>query len=224
MSLGQHDTISVAGPKRAQDPEVKREVIEFVKMVVWFLLLFYVLRGWVIEGYEVQGPSMEPTLQNGERILVFKLPQSLSRTWLVGDFIDGTSPGNIVVFTSPDDSSKRYVKRVVAKGPRGNGTKTVGAEGQEGGPAINEGVPVSVEEGALFVNNRRVVEMYLPEGASPLVGSAHGALLGDGEHYMLGDNRLQSKDSRVFGPIQDDKIIGIAVLRFWPLRKISVLR
>ncbi len=224
MSLGQHDTISVAGPKRAQDPEVKREVIEFVKMVVWFLLLFYVLRGWVIEGYEVQGPSMEPTLHNGERILVFKLPQSLSRTWLVGDFIDGASPGSIVVFTSPDDTSKRYVKRVVAKGPRGDGTKMVVAEGQEGGPATGEGVPVSVEGGALFVNNRRVDETYLPEGASPLIGSPHGALLGDGEHYMLGDNRVRSKDSRVFGPIQDDKIIGIAVLRFWPLKKISILR
>lgn len=224
MSLGKHDAISVTGPNQAQDPEVKREVIEFVKMVVWFLLLFYVLRGWVIEGYEVQGPSMEPTLNNNERILVFKLPQTLSRTWLLGDFIDGTAPGNIVVFASPDDGSKRYVKRVVAKGPRGNSTKTVGAEGQEGGPAINEGVPVSIEEGALFVNNRRVDETYLPEGASPLIGSTHEALLGEGEYYMLGDNRVRSKDSRVFGPIQDDKIIGIAVLRFWPLRKISFLR
>ena len=53
--------------------EAKREMVEFVKMVVWFLLLFLVLRGFVIEGYEVQGPSMEPTLYEQERILVFKL-------------------------------------------------------------------------------------------------------------------------------------------------------
>ena len=55
-------------PQTSPGSEVRREIVEFVKVVVWFLVLFFMLRFFVIEGYEVQGPSMEPTLLNGERI------------------------------------------------------------------------------------------------------------------------------------------------------------
>ena len=65
----------------AKPANIKAEFTELVKMVVWFLVLFFFLKWTVIEGYEVQGPSMEPTLWNNERILVFKLPHYLSRAF-----------------------------------------------------------------------------------------------------------------------------------------------
>ena len=205
------------------EQEIKREVIEFVKMVVWFLALFVVLRTFVIEGYEVQGPSMEPTLCTRERILVLKLPHVLSQWSLFGDW-DPIESGDIVVFRSPGDDSKRYVKRVVAKGPKKRGSKTVDAGENPGDAPGGNTVSVGIAEGKLYVNQRRVEEDYLPEGADPYMKDSGEATLGPGKYYMLGDNRGKSKDSRVFGPVSGERLIGRAVLRFWPPNKISLLQ
>ena len=205
------------------EQEVKREVIEFVKMVVWFLALFIVLRTFVIEGYEVQGPSMEPTLHTSERILVLKLPYVLSQWSLFGTW-DPIQSGDIVVFKSPGDDSKRYVKRVVAKGPKKRGAKTVDAEEHPGDAAGGSAVSVCIAEGKLYVNQRRVEEDYLPDGADPYMKDSGEATLGPGKYYMLGDNRGKSKDSRVFGPVSGERLIGKAVLRFWPPKKFSLLK
>ena len=125
--------------------EAKRELAEFAKMVVYFLVLFLVLRGFVIEGYEVQGPSMEPTLAEHERILVFKL----GRHWPFSRFFT-TTPGDIVVFDSPDERGKRYVKRVIAAGPRRSAGSTVRA-GHSG--ETEEGIRVRLLDTAVYVNN-----------------------------------------------------------------------
>ncbi|MBN2312231.1 MAG: signal peptidase I [Candidatus Hydrogenedentes bacterium] len=214
-------------PECAPNQVIKRELVEFAKMVFVFLILFLVLRSYVMEAYEVQGESMEPTLMNGERILVFKLPHWLS-THRVFASIDPFDAGDIIVFDSPDDRSKRYVKRVVAEGARPVARNTVAAEGEDGDTA-RDSVPVRIEDGSLFVNNRRVEEDYLPDGADREIDCYDSipwdsASLERGEYYVLGDNRGVSKDSRRFGPVKDDTIIGKAVLRFWPLQRISLLR
>jgi signal peptidase I len=202
---------------RANDAaqNVRREVYEFVRMVLLFLALFIVLKTFVLEGYEVQGPSMEPTLHNSERILVFKLPHVLR--------MDSIGAGDIVVFDSTDDADKRYVKRVVAKGPKPPHDNTVVAIGE--GSFGGRGVSVSLESGRLYVDHHLVHESYLPEEIRESFNATDPERdLAPGEFYVLGDNRNVSKDSRSFGPIDDQKIIGKAVLRFWPLSKFSILR
>src|SRR5690606_37425415 len=119
---------------------------------------FIGLRWYAIEGYEVQGPSMQPTLQDGERILVFKLPHILSQYSLFSG-IEALDEGDIVVFQSPDDREKRYVKRVIAKGPRPHGSNTVVAEDIN---APDNRVSVAFDRGVVYVNNHRVVEDYVP--------------------------------------------------------------
>ncbi|MFA6244743.1 MAG: signal peptidase I, partial [Candidatus Hydrogenedentales bacterium] len=105
--------------------ESRREVLAFVKTVAGFLLLFLLLKSYVVEGYEVQGTSMEPTLMNEERILVFKLTHVLSQsTWFSG--IEALQTGDIVVFNSAD-TQERYVKRLIAKGPKPDASNTVNA-------------------------------------------------------------------------------------------------
>lgn len=210
-------------PTPGQDKqELKREIIDFIKLVVWFLVIFLGLRTYVIEGYEVQGPSMTPTLQNNERILVFKLPHILSQFSLFSG-IEPIKRGDIVVFDSPSDPMKRFVKRVIARGPNRRTGKTVVAESQDAPPDFSGGVPVRFDRGTVYVNEHRLKEEYLPPEARISTDSQE-LILGPGEYYVLGDNRGVSKDSRSFDAIRDDAIIGKAFLRFWPPTKVSLLR
>ncbi|MEX2016679.1 MAG: signal peptidase I, partial [Candidatus Hydrogenedentales bacterium] len=199
---------------------LKREILDFVKLIVWFLIIFLGLRTYVIEGYEVQGPSMTPTLENNERILVLKLPHILSQYSL----FSGMNPiesGDIVVFDSPDAAKKRYVKRVIGVGPDAPDRGTVAATSESADPPNT--VPIVFDRGEVYVNNVKVEEDYLTEEARRSADTDK-LELEPGQYYVLGDNRRVSKDSRSFHAIDDDQIIGKAVLRFWPPNKISLLR
>jgi len=203
--------------------DLKKEVKEFAKLIAWFLVLFLIIKTYVIEAYEVQGPSMRPTLETNDRILVFKLPQALSRLRLFRG-LDVIKPGDIIVFDSPDDEGKRYVKRVLAEGPPkrvfGN---TVGAA-HNAEDRSERPVSVRIEEGNIYINNQRVeppffhVEELTPTDYAPEVK------LGPGEYYVVGDNFHRSKDSRSFRAVKDDHIVGKALLRFWPLSKFGLVR
>lgn len=217
------DDLQAEKPERPPKPdkqELKHEVVDFIKLVVWFLVIFLGLRSYVIEGYEVQGPSMIPTLENNERILVLKLPHILGKFSLFSG-IDAIDPGDIVVFDSPDTSNKRYVKRVIAMGPKDTEKNKVDAGSQE--LTNGEQVDVEFDRGNVYVNNVRVEEEYLRQDArsSP---DQDQLTLGPGEYYVLGDNRRVSKDSRSFHAIDDESIIGKAFLRFWPPSRIGFLK
>jgi len=215
----------VAGPEttEAQEKnELRREIMDFVKLVAWFLVIFLGLRAFVIEGYEVQGESMDPTLVNNERILVFKLPHKLSQIGLMSN-LKAIQPDDIVVFDSPDGSGKRYVKRVIAAGPKATRGRTANAASTTPADSTAQQVLVTYDHGDVFVNNQKIEQDYLQDYARTTPEEQEVAL-GPGEYYVLGDNRPVSKDSRSFDAIDDKAIIGTAVIRFWPPSKISLIR
>jgi len=210
--------------ERNASQEVKREIIEFVKMIAWFLVVFFIVKTYVVEGYEVQGPSMLPTLQDRERILVLKLPHVVSEFSLFSG-VEALKPGDIVVFDSPVEANKRYVKRVIAKGPGAGSGNTVAAR-QDGAsdPKAGKGVRVLFDRGTVYVNNKRLDEDYLPVAAHSADERYEEEYLQPGAYYVLGDNRGVSKDSRSFGSIDDGRVIGRAVLCFWPPSRIRLLK
>ena len=201
--------------------DMRRELIEFVKLVAWFLVVFIVVKTYVVEGYEVQGPSMYPTLRDRERILVFKLPHVLER---IGILSRGSAvkEGQVVVFESTVELNKRYVKRVIAKGPASTGDNTVGAAGKDDSTA--QPTRVRFDQGRVYVNNHKQDEPYLTEEAQNVDETLPERKVGADEYYVLGDNRSVSKDSRVFGGVHERQIVGTAFFRFWPLNSFGPLR
>ncbi len=197
---------------------VYQELISFVKLLFFVVFVWWVMHTFIIEGYEVWGPSMMGTLSEGDRIIVFKLPcvfrnfPYLPESWKIHE-------GDIVVFQGKGENERRYVKRVVAMLPSSSGN-IVNASGIRG-----QDYPLKKVEyvnSKLYINNRIVQEDYL----DPYWGSSDEqdvVYLKPGECYVLGDNRKNSKDSRFFGPITEDQIIGKAIFRFWPLNKIGKL-
>lgn len=163
-----------------------REVAETVLIAV---LLALVVRAFLVESFEVQGHSMEPTLHDGERLLVNKF---LYR------FQDPTR-GDIVVFRYPLGTERDFIKRVI-------------------------GVPgdrVRIEEGRVFVNGELLEEPYvarrdgysMPERVVP-----------PGHLFVLGDNRGNSEDSRIFGFVPLHLLVGKAMVVYWPPEGARILR
>ncbi|MCK5860995.1 MAG: signal peptidase I [Candidatus Hydrogenedentes bacterium] len=206
-------------PREEGKQEAKREFIELIKLVVIFLLVFWGVKSFIIEGYEVQGESMTPALEDRDRILVFKLPHKLSSLSLFSS-IQAFDDTDIIVFEGV--GNKRFVKRVIAHSPRLTGN-TVDAQHLEETDSKKNLVKVEFDRGAVRVNNWQIDETaYLPEEARTMRGK-DACMLQPGEYYVLGDHRQVSKDSRSFSAIADEQIIGKAVVRFWPLNRFKVL-
>lgn len=199
--------------------EAKREFVELIKLAVVFLVIFWVMRTFVIEGYEVQGESMSPTLNDRDRILVFKLPHEISRLSLFSG-IQPFQDADIIVFEGA--GHKRYVKRVIAHNPRTR-RGTVDAQHLDAGAETEHQVKVEFDRGIVRVNNWQIDESaYLPAQAANARDQDH-CMLNPGEYYVLGDHRQVSKDSRSFRAVSDQQIVGRAILRFWPVSKFGLL-
>lgn len=106
--------------------------------------------------------------------------------------------GDIVVFKYPKDPSRNFVKRLIAK----------------------PGEVVELRDSKLYINGKLIEEDYLPEGMEYV---DYGPLkVPEGEYFMLGDNRNFSEDSRFWGTLPEDNIIGKAVLIYWPINRVGL--
>ena len=160
------------------------------------ILLIYVL---IASVEVVYGASMEPNFYSGERILVDKVTKRLK----------GFNRGEVVVFFPPGDNSKHYIKRVI--GIPGDIIKIVDCK-----------VLVS-RDGEKF----ELDETYLSEdvctAGSSVVKEGRSLRIDDGEYLLLGDNRNASLDSRVLGLVEEKKIIGRVIFRFWPISRVGFI-
>ncbi len=165
-------------------------------------MLFIVLDGMVSRNY-VDGPSMEPLLHTNERLLV-------SRVGLSGPFRSASASGPetpsgplpprgaLVTFIHPNEPGRVLVKRVI------------GLPGEE----------ISIVRGQVYVNGVALDEPYVVDRDSRTLAPIQ---VPPDSVYVLGDNRTNSLDSRYFGPVPRANLVGIVVLRYWPLDEFRVL-
>ncbi len=160
------------------------------------LAAILLIQYFVAQPYQVQQSSMEDTLSSGQFVLVDKLSPRF----------DNFHRGDIIVFDAPASwgaSSAPYVKRVIAVG----------------------GDVLDLHDGNVYVNGVKLQEKYVFSGdtTKPTDLTHHSWTLQPGQLFVMGDHRSVSKDSRIYGPIDESCVIGRAFLRYWPLDKLGMM-
>ncbi|AEI44364.1 signal peptidase I [Paenibacillus mucilaginosus] len=178
---------------------VKNEAWEWIKALLIAAALVFFIRWLVFAPFIVEGPSMQPNFETGERLIVNKF---------IYRFTD-PKHGEVLVFHAP--SEKDYIKRVIALPG-----ETVRVEGDQvyvnnqlvDETYLKEALDKAKQEGRPY-NMRNFPEQTVPEGSV----------------FVMGDNRSNSSDSRdpSVGFVPYEKIVGRADLIFWPFDKISLV-
>ena len=182
---------------------VRESFSSLAEWVVVFLIAFAVfalVRVFIVAPFTVPTGSMEPTIQVGDNVLAQKVSVRMGR---------GASTGDIVVFDNPvaDTEHDILVKRVIAQG----------------------GQTVDMVDGVVYVDGVALDEMYVQGSSYPLSMQAPGVEVSfpytvpEGCIWVMGDNRENSADSRYFGAVPQENLIGVAFLRYWPLDRIGLL-
>lgn len=169
-------------------PEVKETSFwkELVKLAVIAVVVVIPFRLFIAQPFVVDGASMDPTFETGQYLIVDELTYHFR----------GPERGSVLIFKYPNDPSKYFVKRVI---------------GLPGETVRLEGGKVTIVNGAN------------PEGFSleePYVrfekDDTDTYTLNEGEYFVMGDNRAGSADSRLWGPVPEQNIVGRPILRLWP--------
>ncbi len=178
-----------------QIPNVKSEILAFVwetiKVVVISLAIILPIRYYLVQPFFVKGASMEPNFEDGDYLLVNEISYRFSMP----------ERGDVVIFRYPLDRSQFFIKRII-------------------------GLPsetVEIKDNTVMIYNKDkpegfvLGESYLTPEQKTLGNSV--TKLDDNEYFVLGDNRLQSSDSRRWGMVNKSLITGKAFLRPWPITK-----
>lgn len=201
--------------KKGSSPAAKPEragkrstLLEYVFITVFAVGLALLLQAFVVKPYRIPSESMVPTLEISDRVLVnrflyhFREPRR----------------GDIVVFRWPVDGQTVFIKRLIGL----------------------PGDTISLQDGHVYVNGEKLDEPYLaseggqPVPTEPILGVDASTMappwalyepytVPDGNYFMMGDNRLHSDDSRKWGPVPEENVIGEAFFRYWPLSRIGPL-
>ena len=177
-------------------------LLEIAETLVLTLIIFFVIQTFVAQPYKVQQQSMEHTLEPDQYVLVDKLTPR----------VDPYGRGDIIVFQPPQDwvqeDGTPFIKRIIGLG----------------------GETVEIRDGAVFINGTKLVEPYVfaakpgdPSQPTTVPGDEDRWVIPADEVFLMGDHRSNSADSRTFGPVQTQHIIGRAWLRYWPLNVFGIL-
>jgi signal peptidase I len=203
------ETGSTEEPKR----DHRATAWEIAETILLALLIFLMVRGVVIN-FRVDGNSMEPTLSHAEMLVINRRAYTSFDLNSVLSALPGVSRqgedrryifnppqrGDIIVFTPPGSSSDPYIKRIIGL----------------------PGETVDIRDGAVWVNDQRLEENYVSSSTSWRGGNQSPIVVPEGQFFVLGDNRENSSDSRSFGTVPKDDIIGKSWVAYWPPGSVQI--
>lgn len=182
-----------------EDKSILQRIANFlgslIETFVMAMAIFVIVYFFLVQPHQVTGNSMLPNFDDGEYILTDKVSYHLHPP----------KRGDVIVFKAPKNQQKDFIKRII------------GLPGEK----------IKLEKGSVFINGEKLQEVYLPSNTVTLPKSlmieGQDVLVPLNEYFVLGDNRQHSSDSRDWGTVPRSSIIGKAWLRYWPIRKISLI-
>jgi signal peptidase I len=201
----------------AKTSSASGSLLELVLIVAVALGLALGIQAFLVKPYRIPSESMVPTLEIGQRVLVNRLDGRFG-TPEVGDVVvfhppqgavqgnecgsGPTAEGQLCSRPTAEKADENFIKRVVA------------------GP----GDRIRIDEGHVILNGKRQNEPFaMPCGGGDGCSFASQITIPAGHYFMMGDNRGSSDDSRFWGPVPEDWIIGEAFATYWPPKRIGLL-
>jgi len=188
-----------------------KELLQWIEAIAIAIVLAILIRGFLFEPVIIEGRSMLDTLQDGDRVILNKISLSFNEPdygdvivieieepyFRVLKFLNNSGAAKKLL---PTTTGADYIKRVIAK----------------------TGDTVDIKNGWVYVNDERIDEPYVRASGTTLSSSFQlPYTVKEDEFFVMGDNRVESRDSRSFGPIDKEQIIGKAATRIWPLHRIG---
>jgi signal peptidase I len=189
VSINDDRDIEVHKFKRESKQGLWIESVRLLRDIVLIISIFILFGVFIAQPVVVEGTSMVPELHNGERLLVNKLVYYNIESFSWGH----VERGDIVVFWYPNDPNKSFVKRVIGL----------------------PGDTVEVRNGIVFINGTQLNEPYLDIEHNKNLPSHQPVEVEDHYYFVMGDNRDNSSDSRVWGLVPEKYIYGKAFFRYW---------
>jgi len=180
-------------PEKQPLQQVENPWVEAAKTIVLSAVLAFGIRSFVAEARYIPSGSMLPTLQINDRLIIDKLSYDFRNP----------QRGDIVVFSPTDELKKQNFKDAFIK-------RLIGLPGDK----------VEVKGERVYVNDQPLQENYIEEKPNYSFGPV---IVPPNQYLVLGDNRNNSYDSHYWGYVPRDRIIGRAVVRFWPPNRVGEL-
>jgi signal peptidase I len=178
-------------PEKQPQPKAENPWTEAIKTIALSAVLAFGIRSFVAEARYIPSGSMLPTLQINDRLIIDKISYNFR----------SPDRGDIIVFSPTDALKQQKFKDAFIK-------RLIGLPGDK----------VEVKEGKVYVNNQPLKENYIEEKPNYNFGPV---TVPPNQFLVLGDNRNNSYDSHYWGFVPRDRIIGRAVVRFWPPNRVG---
>jgi signal peptidase I len=188
-------------------PRPWRIAIDWVVTIVGAVAIVLAIKAWVVNPYRIPSSSMEPTLHcaGGAVGCTARFSDRVLANRFIYHFVD-PDRGDIVVFNTPEAAKKNcgaggtFVKRIVGL----------------------PGETLEVRRGVVYIDGVRLNEPYVEKDRRDIGSSEPPYRIPNDQYFVMGDNRMQSCDSTVWGALPRSKLIGKVFAVYWPPRRISL--
>ncbi len=186
-------------------------ILEIIKVFVLALVIILPIRVFLFQPFFVQGASMEPNFEDSQYLIINELGYKQTAVDISNFHLFTVSPfrelerQEVAVFRYPKNRSQFFIKRII------------GLPGEK----------VQIKEGVVTIFNKENADGFLLDESAYLSSKVKtqgemALALKDDEYFVMGDNRGASSDSRSWGPVKENNIIGKVLLRAWPLDQLSL--
>lgn len=217
---------NVKPEKKQMDPKVKN-IIEWGYCILIAIVLAILFKFFIGTPTMVQQPSMNYTLEEGQRLFLSRWTRTIKGTYNRGDIVTFEAPKSqlsayeinqenpVAIYENqPEGIFKKFSYYVLEIDKVSYIKRVIGIAGDH----------IKIEDGKVYLNDEELNEPYIREGVTTQKDNFSDIVVPEGCVFVMGDNRSQSTDSRDFGCIPLEKVESKVVLRFWPLTKFGKVK